>query len=79
MADFILKNLPEDGLFIHFNGDYHSANFEGISWYLLKEKPELKIKTISTILQSDLDQLNEEFKNRADYIIVVDEDMTTSY
>lgn len=79
MAYFILQNLPRKGLFLHFNGDYHSANHEGIYWYLKNEKKRLKVKSISTVLQKDLRKLNEESLDRADYILVVDEDMTTSY
>ncbi len=79
MAHFIYKALPSKGIFIHFNGDYHSANFEGIYWYLKQKDPDLQIVTISTVLQEDVDKLQEEYKGRADYILVIDENMTTSY
>lgn len=79
MAHFILENLPRKGIFLHFNGDYHSANFEGIMWYLKNEKKRLKVKTISTVLQEDVTNLNKENQDRADFVLVVDEDMTTSY
>ena len=34
MAHFILANLSAGKTFLHFNGSYHSDNFESISWYL---------------------------------------------
>lgn len=34
MAHFIAHNLPSDGVFLHFNGDYHSKHYGGIFWYL---------------------------------------------
>ncbi len=79
MAWSILQNRPRKGLFLHFNGDYHSADHEGISWYLHQERKRLKVMTISTVTQASLDNLSEDFKGRADYILVVDENMTTSY
>ena len=79
MAHFIFSNLPDGGNFIHFNGDYHSANFEGIYWYLQQLNPEVSIATISTVLQKDVSRLEEGNEGRADYILVIDADMTTSY
>lgn len=77
MAHFILENL--DDAFLHFNGSYHSNNFEGISWYLKKEKEKLKILTISSVLQENLDELAEQNQGIADFIIVIPADMTTTY
>lgn len=34
MAHFVAQNLPSDGVFLHFNGDYHSKHYGGIYWYL---------------------------------------------
>jgi hypothetical protein len=39
MAHFILKYYKPGSLFIHYNGAYHSDNYEGIVWYLKKQKP----------------------------------------
>ncbi len=36
MAYFILKYLQQGTIIIHYNGTYHSNNFEGIYWYLKK-------------------------------------------
>lgn len=79
MAHFILSNLKENQLFIHYNGSYHSDYFEGISWYLKKWKTPIKISTIATVSQKDLHKLDIENLNKADYILCVDEDMTNTY
>jgi uncharacterized iron-regulated protein len=79
MAHFILKNWSPGNLFLHFNGAYHSDNFESIYWYLKHQNPGLKIVTITTVSQDDVSTLEEENKNKADYIICVDNDMTTTH
>jgi len=79
MAYFILKNRKADSVFLHFNGAYHSDNFEGISWYLHKAKPELKILTISTVEQADVKKIMPDNYTKADYILVIDEDVTKTY
>jgi uncharacterized iron-regulated protein len=79
MAYFINKNRKENGIFIHYNGTYHSDNFEGINWYLKKYNPEIKILTIATVEQKDILKLEQEHYNKADYILVIDEDVTKTY
>lgn len=79
MAHFILQNLRPDIIFLHFNGAYHSENYDGINWYLKRKRPELKIGTITTISQKSLKKLLAENKGKADFIICVDEDMTSTY
>jgi uncharacterized iron-regulated protein len=79
MAYFINKNIYEKTVFIHYNGTYHSDNFEGISWYLKTYNPNIKIVTISTVEQSDLSKLEKENYNKADFILVIDEDVTKTY
>ncbi len=79
MAYFTLKYYQPGSLFIHYNGAYHSQNYEGILWYLQREKPDLNYVTIHTVLQEDISKLEEEHKNSADFIICVDKDMTTTY
>lgn len=78
MAYFILKNL-DNGPFIHYNGSYHSNNYDGINYYLKKGKPEIEILTISTVKQDDINSLAEENKDLADFIICYPSDMTTTY
>ena len=79
MAYFILQYYKPGSLFIHYNGSYHSENYEGIVWYLKNSKPEIKVSTITTVSQKDIHQLLKENKYKADFIICVDEDMTTTY
>ncbi len=79
MAYFILQNSEKDKLFIHYNGTYHSDFFEGIGWYLKRKNPNIKIVTIATAEQENLKSLGKEHKNKATFIIVVDESMTKTY
>lgn len=79
MAYSILENLKPNSIFIHYHGSYHSDFYEGIYWYIKQEQPTLKILTIATVSQSDLSSLEQEHLGRADFILVVDEDMTKTY
>lgn len=79
MAWSIVNNLPANHLFLHFNGAFHSDFHEGIVWYLKQYKPSLRVKTITTVSQSNLKKLEKENLGKADFIIAVDEDMTTTY
>lgn len=79
MAYFINKNLKKDTVFIHYNGTYHSDNFDGINWYLKQYNPTIQIITISTVEQKDISKLDKENYNKANYILVIDEDVTKTY
>lgn len=79
MAHFILANFEEEHLFLHYNGAYHSDYYEGILWYLQRENPDLDYATITTVSQENVNKLLEENKSKADFIICVDEHMTTTY
>jgi len=79
MAHFILQNFKPGSLFIHYNGAFHSENYDGINWYLKRKQPNLKYATITTVSQKNIKQLLAENKGKADYIICVDEDMTNTY
>jgi uncharacterized iron-regulated protein len=79
MAHFIVTTQVPGSLFIHYNGSYHSENYEGIGWYLAKNNPLLKIKTITTVSQKNIHNLAPENLNKAHYIICVDSDMTNTY
>lgn len=76
MAYFINKNLNPGETFLHFNGTYHSDNFEGIVWYLKNLNPNLKILTISAVEQKNIDKPEEENSSKADFIIITPETMT---
>lgn len=79
MAWSINNNLGKEAVFLHLNGSYHSDNYEGIYWYLKKLNEELDIITISSVEQSDIGQLDEEHRNKADFIICTPADMAKSY
>lgn len=79
MAYFILQHFVPGQLFIHFNGAFHSDNFDGINWYLKRKQPGLNYGTISTVSQKNIKELLAENKGKADFIICVDEDMTSTY
>ena len=76
MAESILMHLKPNALFVHFNGSYHSDYYQGIGWYLKRERPNLRILTIGTTSQAALKKLAKENYNQADFILVVDEDLS---
>ncbi len=78
MAHLILENAGGKP-FLHFNGTYHSQNREGILWYLQQARPDLKIATIHTVEQKSIDALEEEYKNTADFVLCIPDDMTKTY
>ena len=79
MAYFILKNWQKGQIFIHYNGTYHSDNFEGIAWHLKQANPDLNILTISSVEQAGLDSLAEDNVGLANFIICTPEDMNKTY
>lgn len=79
MAHFILKNKKENQLFIHYNGSFHSDDFEGIYWYLKNQNPNLNIMTITTKEVENVKHFNMLDKNKAHYIIQVVNTMTKTY
>jgi len=79
MAHFILKHWVEGAIFYHLNGAFHSDRFDGIYWYLKQANPELNILTITTVQQTQVKKLDQDQKNRANFIIVVPETMTKTY
>jgi uncharacterized iron-regulated protein len=79
MAWFIVQNLTPGKVFLHFNGSYHSDNFEGIVWYLRHYRPGVKILTISSIESDNPAQPGDEIKGKADFILVVPSTMTKTH
>lgn len=79
MAHFIYKHMKPKRTFLHFNGAFHSDYYEGILWYLKQKNKTLNYSTISTVSQKNILKLKDEHKGKADFIICVDEDMTTTY
>lgn len=78
MAYFILKNFTKGKTFLHFNGSYHSDRFQSIVWHLKQADPSLKIITISSVEQADLDNLKKESEGLANFIIAIPETMSKS-
>ncbi len=79
MAYSIAGYAGEGKLFLHYNGTYHSDNFEGILWYLNKYKPGMKIVTIASVEQENLKELEEDYLEKANFILVVDSNMTKTH
>lgn len=79
MAHFSLKNMKENSVLYHVNGAYHSDYHQSIIWYILQEKPDAKVVSITTVSQADVNKLDEENKGRADFIICVNENMTSTH
>lgn len=79
MAHFILNNLKKGDLFLHYNGTYHTNNFEGIVWYINKVRPDLKIITIASVEQESVEELTEENAGLADFTICIPSTMSKSY
>lgn len=81
MAHFILHNpwRTAQTVHLHFNGAYHSDFYQGIMWYVQQEAPQTKIVTISTVSQDNIDQLDKAHFGRADFIICVPANMTSTH
>ena len=79
MAHIILGQTVKGNRILHLNGAYHSDNYEGINWYLKQKQPDLKIATITTVTQDNVEKLTYENKNRANFILVVPAAMTKTY
>ena len=79
MAHFILTNWSKGKLFIHYNGSYHSSNFEGIVWYLKKSNPDLKITTLEMVEQNDIVTMEKGNNNIATFVIAIPSSMTKTY
>ena len=79
MAHFILKANNEGNRVLHYNGAYHSNNFDGINHYLRIGNPDINIITISMTDQEDISSLDEDKLNLANYIFAIPKDMTKTY
>ena len=79
MAYFINKIRKENSIFVHYNGTYHSDNYEGINWYLRKLDADIQIVTIAMVEQKDISKLEAEHYNKADFVLVIDEDVTKTH
>jgi hypothetical protein len=51
----------------------------GIIWYLNKYDPGVRVMTITCVLQDDIEKMNDESKDLADFVIVIPTSMTRTY
>ena len=72
-----VQNRHKNVIFLHFNGSYHSDNYESIVYYLKKYNSDLKIMTITAADQEDLSKLEK--TGVADFAIVTPLSMTKTY
>jgi uncharacterized iron-regulated protein len=83
MAQRILQNLPQNGVFLHLNGSFHSDYREGIVWYLLRERPQLRVLVISAAEQDPhtegFQAVAEQNIGRGDYLLAIPTTMTKTY
>jgi len=78
MAHQVCQYLPNKKVF-HVNGSYHSDLKEGIAWYVRRKLPNVKILNF-TVIEGNPEQkpIYSDLK-KADFIIVVPENMHHSY
>lgn len=76
MAYSILESWMPGQTMLHLNGSYHSDFHQSICWYLLREYKGLKVVTISTVTQDNLKHLDDQYRNKADFILVTPSSMT---
>jgi uncharacterized iron-regulated protein len=79
MAHFLAQARTDGQLLLHLNGSYHSDNHDGILAYLRQLNPKLKVLTVSTVSQEQLDKLDKDNQQKADFVLVVPADMTKTY
>lgn len=79
MAHFIQTNRQEGQTLLHFNGSYHSDHHDGIGAYLRQYAPKLRVRTISVVTQEQLQSLEKEQVNVADFVVVVPADAGKTY
>lgn len=79
MGYSIVQYLKTARLVYFLNGAFHSDFHQGIMWYVQQYAPGTKVGTITTVSQKDVRKLEKEHLNRADFIIVVSETMTSTH
>ncbi|MBJ6108261.1 ChaN family lipoprotein [Hymenobacter sp. BT523] len=79
MAHFIAASRQSGQTLLHFNGSYHSDHHDGIVAYLRQYAPKLRVRTLSVVTQEQLQALEKEQVNVADYVVVVPADASKTY
>lgn len=80
MAETIVNNKEKDHTFIHYHGNFHSANGGGIAWYLEEMKPNWNLSVVEVATSGDENLgLPETSKAKGVITIVVPENFTRTY
>jgi uncharacterized iron-regulated protein len=79
MAYNIGENAKKKSLFLHFNGDFHSADYGGIYWYLNELYPKLEVISIKVVQTVDQARVAKDELVGGDIILVVPEDFTRTH
>lgn len=79
MGYSIAEHVKKGEMVYFLNGAFHSDFHQGIVWYVEKYAPGTKVGTITTVSQKDVRKLEKEHLGRADFIIVVNETMTSTH
>jgi uncharacterized iron-regulated protein len=79
MANSIANYRHEGQTVVHYNGSYHSDRHMGIVWYLRKYQPGVRVMTITCVLQDDIDKMDDDSKELADFVIIIPSSMTRTY
>ena len=74
-----LKKKNKHKLFLHYNGNYHSKNHEGIVWYVNKYNKKLKIAVISFVSQKEVEELEITNFGKNEFTIVCKDSMTKTF
>ncbi len=78
MAERILNNFNVGEMFLHFNGDYHSADYGGIYWYIQNMKPAAKTCTVK-VFSADIMDFKSDWNSSGNIILVIPEDFTRTH
>jgi len=78
MAENILRNRQPESVFLHFNGDFHSADYGGIYWYLTNTNPEIKVTTIKIFSEENIN-FQDDWVDSGDIILTVPADFTSTH
>ncbi len=74
-----LKKKNKHKLFLHFNGNFHSKNHEGIVWYVNQYNKKLKVAVISFVEQKEVDVLEVANFGKNEFTIVCKDSMTKTF
>ena len=79
MAHFIETSRQSGQTLLHLNGSYHSDHHDGIAAWLRQYAPKLRVRTLSVVTQAQLQALEREQVNVADFVVVVPADASKTY